>query len=295
MRIAFILCVCAVVIAGCDTRSKELEKQNAELQAKNNEIYKELTTRDEYIEQVMAEINAMHESLQGSREKEKLILSETNKIESVKKASSVEIRQQMLDQLAEIDSGLKNNKKKLSDLQARVSSNRKQIAGLNKMVESLKQTIEEREQSIAALETRVKDLETEVSNKSVMIAQRDSTINEQQSVITQQTSKINTGFYIIGTRGELERQGIIKDEGGFLWGLFGSTATLTSGFDKSLFKPINKTRDMMIQVDGTIDEILPKRNLQYYSTNITDRNHTSLQIVQPESFWQDNYLVIIKN
>lgn len=295
MRMAFILCVCAVIIAGCDTRSKELEKQNAELQAKNNEIYKELTTRDEFIEQVMGEINDMHVSLQGSREKEKLIMNETNQIEGVKKASSVEIRQQLLSQIADIDSGLKNNKKKLADIQARVSANRKQIASLNKMVENLKQTLEEREQSIASLETRVKDLETEIGNKTIMIAQRDSTINIQQSVITEQTSTINTGFYIIGTRSELEKKGVIVDEGGFLWGLFGSTATLKSGFDRNLFKPINKTRDMMIEVDGSIDEILPKRNLQYYSTNNTDGKHSSLQIMRPENFWQDNYLVIIKN
>ena len=295
MRIACILCVCAVVISGCDTRSKELEKQNAELQAKSNEIYKELTTRDQYIEEVMQAINEMHENLEGTREKEKLIMNETEKIEGVKKTSSAEIRQNMLLQIAEIDSNLKNNKKKLNDLQAKVKSNRSQIASLNKMVANLKQTLEEREQSIAGLEARVKDLEGEVGAKTMMVAERDARIQEQESLISRQTSKINTGYYIIGTRQELEQKGVINDAGGFLWGLFGSTTVLTSGFDKTIFKPINKTQDMTIQVDGTIDEILPKRNIQYYSTKITDRNHSSLQIMKPENFWQDNYLVIITN
>ena len=119
MRIAAILCVCAIIAAGCNTRSAELEKQNAELQAKSNELYKELTNRDEYIGQVMESINGMHENLEGAREREQLIMNQTDKLEGTKKPSSVEIRQNMLGQLTEIDSTLKSDKKKLADLQAK--------------------------------------------------------------------------------------------------------------------------------------------------------------------------------
>ena len=66
-------------------------------------------------------------------------------------------------------------------------------------------------------------------------------------------------------RHELEEKGIIKDEGGFLWGLLGSTTTLAPGFDERLFKPMNKEVNTAIQVNGKIDEILPRRSVQSYS------------------------------
>lgn len=294
MKTALIFCACALIAAGCNTRSNELEKQNAELQAKSNELYKELTTRDEYINQVMASINEMHESLEGSREKEKLIVSESDKMEGTRKASSGEIRQKMLGRIAEIDSSLKSDKKKLADLQAKVRSNRTQFAGLNTMIANLKQTLEEREQSITQLTTRIAELEGEVSQKTLLVAQRDSTINEQSAVISKQTSKINTGYYIIGTRSDLSEKGIITDEGGFLWGLFGSTTIMANGFNSKLFTPIDKTTEMRIDVSGSISEMIPKRNeLFYTATQSSDRRRATIDILKPEQFWQDNFLVII--
>jgi len=293
MKTVMAIIACGIILAGCNTREKELEKQNAELQSKSDGLYKELTSRDQYIEEVMGAINDMHENLAVSREKEKLIMKESGGIEGSRSASSAQVRQRMLQQISEIDSGLKSNKKKLEDLQARVKSNRTQIASLNKMVSNLKQTLEEREQSIAQLETTVKSLQEEVGTKTAMIAERDATIGQQQTLISQQSSTISTAFYIVGTRAELEQKGIIADQGGFLWGLFGSTTVLASGFDNSLFKPINKTREMNIEVKGQIDEILPRRNRDYYATSAPDKDHSSLQILRPESFWQDMYLVII--
>ena len=296
MRIVVIFCAFALIAAGCNTRSNELEKQNAELQAKSNELYKELTTRDEYIGQVMGAINEMHENLASAQEKEKLLVSETDKLEGTKKPSSGEIRQKMLGQIAEIDSTLQSDKKKLAELQSKVRSYRTQFASLNKMIANLKATLEEREASITQLQQRVAELEGEVSQKSLMVAQRDSTINEQATIISKQTSKINTGYYIIGTRRELKEKGIIADEGGLLWGLFGTTTILANGFNGKLFTPFNKTTDMKIDVAGSIGEIVPKRNMQFYSISAgADREHASIQITKPDQFWQDNYLVIIIN
>ncbi len=296
MRVAIAIALCALLLAGCNTREKELEKQNAELQTKSNELYKELTNRDEYISQVMESINGMQENLEGTREKEKLILNETDKMEGGKKASSSEVRQQVLGQLAQIDSTLRANRRKLDSLVTRVRSQRKQIASLNKMIENLKATLAEREQAIATLQERVAVLEGEVSAKTAMVAERDATIHEQESIISRQTSKINTGYYIAGSRGDLKQKGIIADEGGLLWGLFGTTTILANGLDNSLFTPINKTTEMRIEVKGSVAEIVPRRNPTIYSIiPSSDKEHTTIQILKADQFWQDNYLVIITN
>ena len=60
-----------------------------------------------------------------------------------------------------------------------------------------------------------------------------------------------------GTKEELKKKGIITDEGGFLWGLLGSTTIMSSGVDQSVFTPLDKNIDQTLHVPGTIDEILP--------------------------------------
>lgn len=292
-HVILIIVVFALVVAGCNTRSDELEKENAELQQKTTQLNQDLEARDQYIEDVTQSINEIYANLEGVREKEKNILRETGEVEGKKKVTSVELRQRLLQQIATIDTNMRSNRKKLSDLQARVSSSRKQYAGLQRMMNDLKKTLEEREQSIAQLQTRVQDLENEVQSKTRVIAVQDSTINDQKSLISQQTNRINTGYYIIGSRKELEEKGIISDEGGFLWGLLGSTTVLSSGVNPQYFKPIDKTRDMTIEVQGDIDEIIPRRSENFYVTSENGQDASTLQIVQPDAFWQENYLVII--
>jgi hypothetical protein len=161
-----------------------------------------------------------------------------------------------------------------------------EIAGLNELIENMKKSLQDREQSIALLETRVKGLESEVQEKSQVIAVKDVTIDQQQR-------KINTAYYVVGTRRELKEKGIITDEGGFLWGLLGSTTILSTSFDPMLFSAIDKTKDEVIHVGGEIDEILPRRSEDSFAIAQPDKNTSDLSIVSPGRFWQDNYLVIV--
>jgi uncharacterized protein YoxC len=282
------------LVAGCNTRNAEMEKQTSELQAKNAQLNQELSSRDEYIESVTESINNVYASLEGLKAKEKAVLNEANSLEGKNKPTSKEIRESLLKQITTIDSTLKDNRKKISDLQAKVSSYRAQFAGLKNMVNTLKQTIEEREQTIAQLETKISGLEADLGEKIRQISQRDSTIQVQHSTIDAQRKTINTAFYIIGKRKDLETKGIIKKEGGFLWGLLGSTTTLANGFSRDNFKSIDRTENSVIEINGTIDEIVPKRDLHYFTTKSTN-NTSTLTITQPDNFWQDDYLVIITN
>ncbi|MBI1806807.1 MAG: hypothetical protein HYR76_07145 [Ignavibacteria bacterium] len=293
MKFFSALLALAFVISGCNTRTEELEKQAAALQSKNSELSQELSTRDAYIDSVTQSMNEVYDNIERVRSKERQILQESSQMETTKKLNRQEVREKLLQQISTIDSNLASNRKKINDLQAKVSSYRTQFAGLKNMVATLKQTIEEREQAIAQLEEKVRGLETQVSEGKRLISERDSVITRQTAVIDVQEKQITTGFYIVGTRKDLESKGIITREGGFLWGLLGSTTVLANGFNREYFKPINKEREMSIEVTGKIVEIVPKRNEQFYTASAQQDKHSLLNIVEPKNFWQDNYLVII--
>lgn len=279
------LMVIAILI-GCTDRTDELEKQNAELRNKSSELSADLTSRDAYIDTVTQSINEIYATLEGMRSKERMIVSETNALESGKKLTSRDVRERILTQLSFIDSTMKGNRKKLADLQSRMSSYKAQFAGLRKMVATLKKTVEDREQAIAALQQKMHGLETDLTEKSRLVT-------EKNAEITAKTTQINTGYYIVGKRSDLEQKGIIAKDGGFLWGLLGSSTILASGLDPKYFTPINKVEERTIQVNGKINEVIPKRSEQFYTKTLVDNNQSMITIAEPNAFWQDNFLVII--
>jgi uncharacterized coiled-coil protein SlyX len=183
--------------------------------------------------------------------------------------------------------------KRIAELKSRLASSKKQYAGLKKLVDNLTQTLAERDQSISDLNRRVLGLEQDVKDKTTIISEKNAALSQKDSLLGIQRYKLTTAYYITGTKDELEKKGIIRKDGGFPWGLFGSTTILASGFDTQDFKPIDNTTPNTIQVDGKIDEIIPKRNAAYYQATKLGSDKSELTISVPEQFWKDKYLVII--
>ncbi len=281
-----LVALCIVLVIGCSNKEEELQKQVAKLQGEQSTLQQSITDRDKYFEDVMKSVNEVYADLEKARSKEAQLVERTGGPEGPAQITNTDTRQKLLQNISDIGAGLKENRKKISDLQGRMKSFRGEIAGLKKLVENLKQSLQEREQSIAQLETKVQGLESTV-------AENVKTISEKESVIDRQKRMISTAFYVVGTRKELEEKGIITNEGGFPWGLFGSTTILASGVDQSLFTPISKTDDKTISVQGTIKEILPHRSEEFFTTAHPEESQSALTIVQPDKFWQDNYLVVV--
>lgn len=279
---------CAILTAGCNNNQKEEELQKQLSLAQNEQavLQQQIGERDAYFEEVMRAVNEAYKNLERARVKEAQVMQHADGGEGALRFTNAETRQHLIQNMSDIGDALKENRKTIADLQAKAKSAYGKITGLNELIDNLKKSLQDREQSIALLETRVKGLESEVQEKTEAIAVKDVTIDQQQR-------KINTAYYIVGTRRELKEKGIITDEGGFLWGLLGSTTIMSTGLDPMLFSAIDKTKDETIHVGGEVDEILPRRSADSFTLAQPDKNSSDLTIVNPGSFWQDNYLVIV--
>ena len=286
MKIVSLFWIIAFMLAGCDNKSDRLEKEVADLQSQNAQLSRDVNSRDQYVDDVTRAINHVYDNLEAARAKENFILRETQKMEAGGQITHEQVRLRVLDRIADIDSTLQDNRHVLSRLQSTVASYKTKYKGLQVIIDNLKKTVEEREHAIADLRQRVGGLEHEVRENRLALTQKDSVIGRQHARIT-------TAYFITGTRDELEKKGIIAKEGGFLWGLLGSTTTLASGFDAKEFKPIDNTMRAAIPVEGKIRDIIPKRNEQFYSTAAGEEHRTVLTIADPDRFWQEKYLVIV--
>ncbi len=281
----FLATLCVALLVGCSNKEEELQQQISQMQSDQGTLQQNLAERDKYIEEVMRSVNEVYADLEAARSKEAKLVERAGGTEGPIQFANASTREAMMHNINEIGTTLKENRKKIADLQKSIRSFNGKIKGLNQLVENLQQSLQQREQAIASLETRVQGLEADVAAKS-------QTISDREAVIDSQLKTINTAYYVVGTREELENRGIITDEGGFL-GFLGSTTIMASGVDESAFTPIDKTKEQSIQVKGEIEEILPHRQETFYATSQHTPEQSELAIVRPDRFWQDKYLVIV--
>ena len=274
--------------AGCADHEKENALQSQLSQAETDrQSYKSLLSeRDAYIEDVMKEINSIYAGIEAARAKEGRLLAQKAATEGATSGAALDTRKQLLNNITSIGDELKENRKRINGLIARLKASQSEIASLNKLVENLQATLLEREQSITRLQAQIAGLETTINNKTRELAEKDMELEHQRRML-------GTGYYVAAPREELEEKGIVTEEGGFLWGLLGSTTVMSSGIDPTTFTAMDKTREQTIRIPGHVAEILPRRNADLFAVSETEDNGTELKILQPEKFWQDKYLVVV--
>ena len=270
-----------LTLSGCTDR-----KEQEELLKKNAELKNELASRDHFIEEVTATINEIHDALEVTTAKEKNVVRETTKPEGKAAQTPLQMKQQILTRISDMHSTIMESKKKIAALQKKLDDAGVQFAGLQKMVDDLKTQLEVREQSIVQLQASVESLKGEVREKVAVIAAREQTIDEQ-------TRELNKVYFVAGTKDELRQKGIITKEGGFPFGLFGSTIALGTKFNPADFRTLDKTKDMTIEVTGVVNEIVPKRDTSWYKISQPEAGKGLLKITDPSSFWKQNRLVIV--
>jgi len=285
---AGLLAACLALLVGCNDKHEEYEKQVAAAKQEQVSTKQLLGERDKYIEDVMQAVNDVYREIETARVKEGRLVKRSGDPEVGPKGRDLDTFHKLLTDIDDIGSVLKENRKRIDDLQYRMGRSNHHIASLDTLVANLRTTILEREGSIAQLEVKVQGLEQTLAEKTRMIDDRDLTIVDQRR-------EMNRGLYVVGTRDELKKKGIIVDEGGFLWGLLGSTTVMAGAVDPAEFTSLDRLRDTTIHVPGTIAEILPRRGEALFSMKQREDNSSELNIASPDGFWQNKYLVIVVN
>jgi uncharacterized protein YoxC len=281
--------ILALMLGGCDqTREKDLQARLDKNTAERLALQDALKDREQFVDQILKSVNEIYEDMEAARAKQQKMLpaqGERGAME-IPWVSSKETRQGFLTTLDEIGSTLKGNRKKITDLEARVRSYRGEVKNLTALLEKLKADIQQREEAIAQLRGQVQGLEQTVAEKVRIVS-------EKETVIDQQKQQMNKVFYVAGTRKELEEKGIITEEGGFLWGLLGSTTILSPEANLDDFTPLDRSAEQTIHLPGKIDDILPPRKPDYYAMSVDKEKGSDLKILRPDKFWQGNTLVVV--
>jgi len=181
---------------------------------------------------------------------------------------------------------------RVRETESQLAQSRQRIKNLTNLSDSLRAT-----------------LDSTASNLQAVIATQKQTIDlltDQVNTLTAENvalrDSLSTGYYVIGTRAELKKKGILTEQGGgrvlFILWRTGKTLQPARNLDPSLFTPIDTRK---------VTEIpLPSVKAQYRVVSLQDlsyvaeqRDHNkysgvaNLTITSPVDFWRNSKFLVI--
>lgn len=199
---------------------------------------------------------------------------------------------------------------KLDSVQTRLASTRRQAQALSKKDSTLLEQVATYEKSIADLQastaqeraTFQKQIEEQTAQIASLNGQVDTLTHVRADLTTQVsdlTTEKNTAYYIVGTRDELIKKGVLVAEGQKRFLLVGSRKIEPARqLDPAKFTKIDRLADTKINLPAGSYEILSRQNPSFAApTQSKDGKIAgSLDIEQPEQFWAPSrFLILVRS
>ncbi len=200
------------------------------------------------------------------------------------------VRREALERIALMNASLQRNKERISKLEASLRRSGIRVASLEKALAGLKQQVAEKETQIATLTEQVGTLNTQVAGLQTQVQAGQDSLRQREQALEEQRRTAATIYYIVGTRGELLRAGVVKATGGFL-GL-GRTLAITGQQDETLYTPLDTDRENVIHTPAARVEVLSPQPHASYELQLVD-GRMELHILDPAEFRKVQYLVVM--
>jgi chromosome segregation ATPase len=282
-----ILTLVVIVLVGVSAYLIATIQKNHELKKQNEEI-------TAYVDDATKTISDIQSSLDNiSADTIKNISSNPELPDS----AIVDKKGRVMNRIDQLNAQMESYKAKISELEKKLNNNSIKIRGLEQLVEKLKVTLAQKEELIASLSGQInelnKTLESERATSQAEIAAREKTITESKDFIKLQDEMINTVYYIIGSQKELMTKGILEKTGGFLG--IGRTIRIQRNFKTAEFSTLNLLNEQAININYAMKKVmmLSAQSASSYEIIPVNDNQTKLQVLKPEIFRQNKYVVIM--
>jgi hypothetical protein len=173
-----------------------------------------------------------------------------------------------------------------------LNESRQRIKNLTSLSDSLR----------ATLDTTVGNLQTVIATQKTTIDLLTDRVNELTLENVALRDSLATGYYVIGTRAELKKKGILTEQGGgrvlFILWRTGKTLQPARNLDPSQFTAIDTRQVTQIPLPSATAEYRVA-SLQDLSYVAEERRHNkysgtpSLTITSPVDFWRNSKFLII--
>jgi tRNA splicing endonuclease len=268
--------------------SHERTRQLGLIESQRQSFAELLTARDSTINEWLTTFDQIEKDLGTIVQKENLI-----NVESTDSELSQDKRQQILDDIKNINTLLDLNKKKIAALNAELKKSGGSITGLQEKVAELENMIKQRENEITELKLALTNKDFEIDQLNTRVTDLQISVAQKDEKISKQTDEINTAYLVYGTYKDLKERGIVSKEGGFL-GL-GKKESLIEDFADSLFSQIDVTQTKTIPVNSKKAKLITNHPTNSYEMIHEDEKTIAfIEIKDPVEFWKISKYAVVE-
>jgi hypothetical protein len=310
MKARSLLVPCVVLIAACDTKAKEQLRVLAHadslrtdsLVSIKNELLNEVMTSTQFVNDINDEMAKLK-----ARKPAKL----TSKVNAESDAAAIkEERAAVMQRIRAMVARLDSSENRVASLRARVtrlaqhdSTLIAQVAAYERNIQELRETVDrqkaEYEGIIATQKTQIASLTSKVDTMTSENTRLTTEKTARVDTVNHLSTELNTVYYVIGTKDDLVKQGILVEEGHKRFVILGGrTVSAARDLDPTKFTKLDRLRDRTIEFPEGQYTIFTRQSLSYASPVSAKDGKISggLKIDQPEEFWgPSKFLIIVKS
>ena len=271
------------IMGACNTHQKELQQ----MAVKSDSLKQQISQRDQSVNGFLSDFNAIEQNLATIKEKEHMIstLSENKSGENKTLA-----KERINSDINDIYALLVKNKDIIASLNRKIKDANGQLDAFQVTVDNLISQVADRDKEIETMKGQLADMNTKVTDLSSNVATLQTTTKDQQQVIEKKTNDLNTAYYIVGTKQQLEAKKIISKQGGFI-GL-GKVPELATNVNKNELIKIDITKQTTISINQNKLRMLTTHPDGSYKIDQTKDKITDITITDPEAFWSESKVLV---
>lgn len=206
-------------------------------------------------------------------------------------------KQQIANDMQAIKAALADRRQRLAELESKLKNSSAENKTLLQTIENLKAQIEQNEVTIQTLTKQLSDAHIQIKTLTVAVDSLNTTVAQEkagkekaQEEATNLTTELNTCYYAIGSKKELESHNIIQS------GFLRKTKILQGDYQMSYFTAIDKRTSPKIQLYSKKAKVLTNQPKDSYEIKEDEKGMKVLEITNPSRFWaSSNFLVIQTN
>jgi len=266
------------------------------LKAERDSLMRLANEKDDAINNFMQSFNEIEANLETIKQKENII--------SLQASGDIELDQNAKDKINDdifaIYELMKKNKDELETLKKRLRKANIKSSEFEKMINRMQDQIDAKDVEINNLKDELARLNIDINQLNERIAELNSNMDslsvenqEKEEILKEQEQKLNTAYFVFGTKKELKQNKIITSEGGFIG--IGKMQKLMDDFNKDYFQVIDirTTTSIPLMTKKAVLITTHPANSYYFAG---EDQIDSLVIKDPEKFWSvSKYLVIMVN
>lgn len=209
---------------------------------------------------------------------------------------SVDARQNIERQMAAIQQGLIDRRKRIAELESRLGQNSAENSKLRKQINALREQIDGQAATVASLTERLQAANFQIESLNDSIAGLTASVDSisaaeanVKSELNQAVSDMNAVYYVIGSNEELKAHKFISG-GGFLR----KTKVLESDFDESYMTRADRRSLTEIPLDAKKADVKTAQPKDTYELVKSQNELLTLHILDPKRFWAVSNILVVE-